>query len=157
MNKPKKACRCGELPHDTRRFFSLHAGPHIRTCQCEHSLFIHVWTFCTGPQCGPARASVNAPLYGHLGGNPVIAAVNIFYTHLFWCFTSTPLSLSHAACPRCHFLCAKLAGASGSFQVWQEKNKWGSAARNVRLGGKCSISVWQTKVTGGNRFYFLLK
>ena len=48
----RKACGCGKLAHDTRWFFSPHAGPHVRTRQCEHFLFIHVWTFGASP---PAR------------------------------------------------------------------------------------------------------
>ena len=36
----------------------------VRTCQCEHSLFIHVWTFGAGPQCGSARPHV--PVWMHL-------------------------------------------------------------------------------------------
>ena len=42
----RKACGCGKLPHDTRRVF---LRMRVRTRQCEHSLFIHVWTFGAGP------------------------------------------------------------------------------------------------------------
>ena len=62
MNKPKKSLRVQEITARQSAGFSPHADPHVGTRQCEHSLFIHVWTFGAGRQCGPARASVNAPL-----------------------------------------------------------------------------------------------
>ena len=42
----RKACGCGKLPHDTRRVFLC---MRVRTRQCEHFLFIHVWAFGAGP------------------------------------------------------------------------------------------------------------
>ena len=62
MNKPKKSLLVREITAWHSAGFSPHADPHVRTRKCEHSLFIHVWTFGVGPQCGPARASVNVPL-----------------------------------------------------------------------------------------------
>ena len=59
----RKACGCGKLPHDTRRVF---LRMRARTSQCEHSLFIHVWTFHAGPQCGPRSAGPHAPVWMHL-------------------------------------------------------------------------------------------
>ena len=59
MNKPKKSLRVREITTWHSVGFSPHAGPHVRTRQCEHFLFIHVWTFGVRK---PARTSVNAPL-----------------------------------------------------------------------------------------------
>ena len=56
MNKPKKSLRVREITAWHLAGFSPHAGPHVRTHQCEHSLFIHVWTFGAGPQCGTRSA-----------------------------------------------------------------------------------------------------
>ena len=68
MNKPKKSLRVREITAWHTVFFSLHAGPHVRTRQCEHSLFIHVEHSVRARSAGPAvrarthaRASVNAP------------------------------------------------------------------------------------------------
>ena len=56
----RKASGCGKLPHDTRWVLSPHAGPHVRTRQCEHYLSIHVWTFGADPQCGTRSAGPHA-------------------------------------------------------------------------------------------------
>ena len=69
MNKPKKSLRVWEITAWHSAGFSPHAGPHVRTHQCEHFLFIHMWTFSAGPavrapQCGPARP--HAPVWMHL-------------------------------------------------------------------------------------------
>ena len=53
----RKACRCGNLSHDTRRLFSA-CG--LRARQCEHSLFIHVRTFGADPHCAPRTAGPHA-------------------------------------------------------------------------------------------------
>ena len=60
MNKPKKSLRVREITAWHSAGFSPHAGPHVRTHQCEHSLFIHVWTFGAGPQCGTRTADPHA-------------------------------------------------------------------------------------------------
>ena len=60
MNKPKKSLRVREITAWHSAGFSPHAGPHVRTHQCEHSLFIHVWTFGAGPQCGTRSADPHA-------------------------------------------------------------------------------------------------
>ena len=64
MHKPKKSLRVREITAWHSAFFSPHAGPHVRTRQCEHSLFIDVWTFGAGPQCG--SACPHAPVWMHL-------------------------------------------------------------------------------------------
>ena len=66
MNKPKKSLRVREITAWHSAGFSPHAGPHVRTHQCEHSLFIHVWTFGAGPQCGTRSADPHAPVWMHL-------------------------------------------------------------------------------------------
>ena len=60
MNKPKKSLRVREITAWHSADFSPHAGPHVRTHQCEHSLFIHVWTLSAGPQCGTRSADPHA-------------------------------------------------------------------------------------------------
>ena len=60
MNKPKKSLRVREITAWHSAGFFPHAGPHVRTHQCEHSLFIHVWTFGAGPQCGTRSADPHA-------------------------------------------------------------------------------------------------
>ena len=60
MNKPKKSMRVREITAWHSADFSPHAGPHVRTHQCEHSLFIHVWTLSAGPQCGTRSADPHA-------------------------------------------------------------------------------------------------
>ena len=67
MNKPKKSLRVREITAWHSAGFSPHAGPHVRTHQCEHSLFMcehSVRARSAGPAVRirtPARASVNAP------------------------------------------------------------------------------------------------
>ena len=51
MNKPKKSLRVREITAQHSTGFSLHAGQHVCTRQCEHPLFIHMWTFGVGPEC----------------------------------------------------------------------------------------------------------
>ena len=57
MNKPKKSLRMRKITAWHSAGFSLHADPHVRMRQCEHSLFIHVWTFGAG---------IHAPVWMHL-------------------------------------------------------------------------------------------
>ena len=72
MHKPRKSLRVREITAWHSAGFSLHAGPHVRLRQCEHSLYSYVNILCrpgvrvrgAGPAvqaCTPARASVNAP------------------------------------------------------------------------------------------------
>ena len=60
MNKPKKSLRVREITAWHSADFSPHAGPQVRTHQCERSLFIHVWTFGAGPECGTRSADPHA-------------------------------------------------------------------------------------------------
>ena len=60
MHKPKKSLRVRQITEWHSAGFSPHVGPHVRTRQCEHSLFIHVWTFGAGPQCGTRSADPHA-------------------------------------------------------------------------------------------------
>ena len=66
MNKPKKGLRVREITAWHSVGFSPHAGSHVRTRQCEHSLFIHVCTFGVGPKCGTRRVGPHAPVWMHL-------------------------------------------------------------------------------------------
>ena len=62
MHKPRKSLRVWEITTWHLAGFSLHAGPHVHPCQCEHFLFIHVWTFGAGPQCGTCSAGPHTRL-----------------------------------------------------------------------------------------------